>query len=213
MWEHGTATVAKKWTFLSSIWWFQWKSPPFLAFLAQGVGWEIKVLGITCSRGWGGGQLKTIFNRNMLKFQCVPGNYLWEHIFRGKLEKKLGGIWSYGEKRQQNIVFRYVKTISTESVRPHIIYLLGYVTRRSEKLDLQKKWIQRFIGEQPQYTFTPRKVTTCNWIYTIVHNDAISENYDTYGCILIPIFIFSVADLKMVVQCNPTNKKAWPNAV
>ena len=110
----------------------------------------------------GGGQLKTIFNRNMLKFQCVPGNYLWEHIFRGKLEKKLGGIWSYGEKRQQNIVFRYVKTISTESVRPHIIYLLGYVTRRSEKLDLQKKWIQRFIGEQPQYTFTPRKVTTCN---------------------------------------------------
>ncbi|KAK3601759.1 hypothetical protein CHS0354_016123 [Potamilus streckersoni] len=39
--------------------------------------------------------------------KAAIGLYLWEHVLEGPLEKKLGGVWSYGTKTVSNITFRF----------------------------------------------------------------------------------------------------------
>ncbi len=76
--------------------------------------------------------------------KAAIGNYLWEHIIRGRLEKKLGGIWSYGEKKIDNFVFRFrtgpgvVPAKVPQDVTDLVIVLNG---REDSKIEFSTVWL------------------------------------------------------------------------
>jgi len=39
--------------------------------------------------------------------KAAIGLYFWEHIVKGPLVKKLGGVWHYGEKRIESLRFKF----------------------------------------------------------------------------------------------------------
>ncbi|XP_069100893.1 ribitol-5-phosphate xylosyltransferase 1-like [Argopecten irradians] len=76
--------------------------------------------------------------------KAAIGLYLWEHIFDGALEKRLQGIWSYGEKTIGKIKFRFrtgpgvVPTKAPKYAQNVVLVLNG---REPAKIAFAKTWL------------------------------------------------------------------------
>ncbi|KAK6176404.1 hypothetical protein SNE40_014696 [Patella caerulea] len=76
--------------------------------------------------------------------KAAIGLYLWEHIINGELEEKLGGVWSYGTKKINNIRFRFRTgpgVIPTKVPRKTENLLLVLNGREVSKVDFAKMWL------------------------------------------------------------------------
>lgn len=76
--------------------------------------------------------------------KAAIGLYLWEHVFNGKTEKKMDGIWSYGFRKIDNIKFKFrtgpgvVYTKVPSDVEYLILILNG---RNDQKVSFAKSWL------------------------------------------------------------------------
>ena len=76
--------------------------------------------------------------------KAAVGLYLWEHILEGPLEKRLGGVWSYGEKHIRNIKFKFrtgpgvVPDKVPKQTRNLVLVING---REPQKVDFAKAWL------------------------------------------------------------------------
>ncbi|GAB1603355.1 ribitol-5-phosphate xylosyltransferase 1-like [Argonauta hians] len=76
--------------------------------------------------------------------KAAIGLYLWEHILNGQLERKLGGMWSYGMKKINNIRFKFrtgpgvIPSKVPKSTENVILVLNG---REPSKIDFAKLWL------------------------------------------------------------------------
>lgn len=75
--------------------------------------------------------------------------YLWQHIFDADLGPRMGGVWSYGTKRFQNIEFRYR---TGPGVTPSKVpkdtqnLVLSLNVRDFTKIDTAKAWLDALAG-------------------------------------------------------------------
>ncbi|XP_067683992.1 ribitol-5-phosphate xylosyltransferase 1-like [Haliotis asinina] len=76
--------------------------------------------------------------------KAAIGIYLWEHILGGLIEKKMGGVWSYGVKKIHSIKFR-LRTgpgvIPSKVPRNTENLLLVLNGREPSKTDFAKLWL------------------------------------------------------------------------
>ncbi|XP_013378733.1 UDP-D-xylose:ribitol-5-phosphate beta1,4-xylosyltransferase [Lingula anatina] len=76
--------------------------------------------------------------------KAAIGLYLWEHIMNSTLEDRLGGVWQYGSKRIQNLIFRFrtgpgvVPHKAPKDVENLVLVLNG---REQSKIDFAKIWL------------------------------------------------------------------------
>ncbi|XP_013794648.1 transmembrane protein 5-like [Limulus polyphemus] len=77
--------------------------------------------------------------------KAAIGLYLWEHIFNGKLEKKMKGVWSYGYRKIENFKFKFrtgpglIPLKAPSDVENLILILNG---RNEEKVTFAKVWLE-----------------------------------------------------------------------
>ena len=125
--------------------------------------------------------------------------------------------------KTKRIPLRYSRFLNNtifhnSKIRPHFFYLLDYVTRRSEKLDFQKKkkkkrfWVS--LAKKDHLIHIYVSMQKWHWFFTI---RKIRKLWYTWIHFVIPIFLlfFSIADLKKFRLCNVIQqiKKVWPKHI
>lgn len=76
--------------------------------------------------------------------KAAVGLYLWQHVIEGSLEKRMGGVWSYGEKLIGNIRFKFrtgpgvVPNRAPEDTENLVLVLNG---RAPAKVSFAKMWL------------------------------------------------------------------------
>lgn len=81
--------------------------------------------------------------------KAAIGHYLWEHVLKGTLEERLGGIWSYGSKKIGRLKFRFRTGagVVPEKVPRDIVNLVLVLNgREAAKQQFARMWLD-FVAD------------------------------------------------------------------